>query len=746
VSVDREALRARLRALFVDELDEHVQTMNQGLVALEQGRPPAETEAVVHELFRAAHSLKGAAQSAGIDPLGALLHQLEDALARLRDHSLAPDPWVLSPLFAAADAIAAAGRHLRGGADVSRADLEPVLRDLGRLTSPAAPPAFAAAGDEDRSVSPEGQAVAPPEVVTGGGRAPVERGLPRRDAVVRVPVARLEALLNQAGEVLLAAQQVDAVARGLTDLSATVAAGRRVRSSPGPGTVPGRGTHGPGREAAPGLHESLDRAVRSAAATSRLLSSLSQALADSVRRIRMLPLTDGLDGLERTVRDLARAQRKEARLIVDGGHLEVERPILEATRDAVLHLVRNAVDHGIESPGERSAAGKLPAGTITVSAALAGNGVTIVVSDDGRGFDVGAIRAAAERAGVGAIDGDDGPNLAHLAFAPGVSTAPAVTDLSGRGVGLDAVRSRVEGVGGAVRLDSEAGHGSRVVLALPLALSAVRVLCVSVAGETVALPTGGVRRVLRPAVSDLRPVEGRDVLPLEDRSVPVVPLAEALGFPTQDRSQAAATFVGVVVGAGDEQAILAVDAVLGEQEVVMKPVADGREPVPGILGATILETGRVALILNPATCVRAGLTRTLPSIVPSSSAGRGPSVRRRVLLAEDSLTTRALERSILEAAGYDVIVAVDGAEAWRLLQDHDVDIVVTDVEMPGMDGFALCDAIKRSARFQHVPVVLVTSLGRETDRSRGVEVGADAYIAKSDFEQAVLLDAVERLL
>jgi two-component system chemotaxis sensor kinase CheA len=227
--------------------------------------------------------------------------------------------------------------------------------------------------------------------------------------------------------------------------------------------------------------------------------------------------------------------------------------------------------------------------------------------------------------------------------------------------------------------------------------------------------------------------------------VPVIPLADALGFPAQDQRQPAAKFFGVVVGAGDGEAVLAVDALLGEQEVVMKPVADGREAVSGILGATILETGRVALILNPATCVRAGLTRTLPSIVPSPAASR-PRARRRVLLAEDSLTTRALERSILEAAGYDVTVAVDGAEAWRLLQDHEVDIVITDVEMPRMDGLVLCDAIKRSGRFRHLPVVLVTALGREADRRRGVDVGADAYIAKGDFEQAVLLDAVERLL
>lgn len=741
MAVDREALQARLRALFIDELAENVVVLNRGLVALEQQDTALDTDTLVNEMFRAAHSLKGAAHSAGVNELVLLCHQMEDALSRLRDGTL-PSTRVVEPLLKAVDALDAAGRRMRDGGEAAGADLGRAGRGIAALVGTTLAPTATAhvpatEADPDRSEAPaapsgEGSADEPGPLVAA-----------RRDGNVRVPAERLDALLNQAGELLLACRRVDALAEDLVE--AAGAATRRAGPSAGSVAMVGGSSASSSDDGRAWrvMAERLDGLARGAVDANRQLSALGQGVADSVRHARMMPLAHAYEGLERVVRDLARAGGKDVRLELRGGQVEVDRPILDAVADAVLHLARNAVDHGIEAPDERVAAGKLRSGRVVVDATLVQDGVSVTVADDGRGIDLEALRTAARRRGISTPD--DESLLADVAFVPGVSTSPLITDVSGRGVGLDAVRVRVEAVGGSVGLQSTPGGGCTATLTLPLALSAIRVLLVGAAGEVLALPSSGVSRLLRVEAADLRRLGDRDAILLDGRPVPVLWLCDVLDLPSAGEPMSP-PFTAVLTGTPPNEALLVVDELLSEEEVVMKPLGEGPASVPGVLGATILASGRVALVLNPATCVRTGLARGAPSPVLAPGGPDHPARRPQVLLVEDTITTRALERSILEAAGYEVRVAVDGIEAWQLLEEHGADVVVSDVDMPRMDGVALCEAARRSSRFRDVPFILVTSLASEADRRRGVEAGANAYLVKADFDQAILLDTIERLL
>lgn len=701
MTVDRDALRARLRALFLDELEQHVLVLNRGLVALEQGPAGGDTAVLVNQMFRSAHSLKGAAQAAAVEPVAGLCHALEAALARLRDGRADPGGVPLEPLFEAVDALATAGRQLREEGDVTGLPVTGIVRSLS-ATAGSAPAASATAGSPP-AVERRPHAVAP-ERAEGDRRVqPTPAQSPERSTLtaVRVPAGRLEALLSRAGEMVLACERVHAVAT---------------------------------RSASP-----------EAAAADRLLTSAQRALADAVRQTGMVPFSEACAGLDRVTRDVAHAAGKQASLVVRGGDVEMDRPILDGLREPLLHLVRNAVDHGIEPASERVAAAKQPSGTVTVEASLQGAMVAVAVSDDGRGIDAERVRTAAARRGIGASRGDHGDDVLDLVFAPGVSTAPFVSEVSGRGVGLDAVRAGVEALGGSVGIESRPGAGARVTLLVPVTRSVTRVVLVASGQEVVALPTSGVVRMASASVDDLRVVEGRTMLLSGGRLLPVASLSHALGTDVAEPAPGAPLHVVIVdTQAGD--AVLVVDGLVSEQEAVVKPPPPRLAGLPGVLGATILPTGRVALVVNPATAVRTAMGSARP--LPAPVGAEEPPLRRRVLLVDDTLTTRTLERSILETAGYDVVVAVDGANALEVLeaQGADVDAVVSDVNMPRMDGLALCEAVRSSSRLRHLPVVLVTSLASEEDRRRGVEAGADAYIAKSEFDQSMLLDTLARLL
>lgn len=475
----------------------------------------------------------------------------------------------------------------------------------------------------------------------------------------------------------------------------------------------------------------------------RALNFAASSLDAEVRSARMLPFAEACQGLDRMARDVAVACNREVELLISGSDVELDRSVLERLKDPLRHMVRNAIAHGIEAPDDRRAKGKPATGRIIIAAALRGAHVDVSVSDDGRGFDATTLREQARRRHL--PEPADDRDLIQLIFLPGFSTAKIITDVSGRGVGLDVVKSQIESLHGTIDVESPVGGGARFSLRVPLTLTTLRVLFLRAGEQTFAIAGANVHRLLRVRRSELLSAQGRLVLPFEGRNLAIVSLAETLQVSAAGKSQDCVQ--AVVVAAGEKKLAFMVDELIAEREATVKNLGVRIRRIRNVTGATILPTGEVVLVLNAADLIRSGQKAAgLSGSTQLSEEAAAEMRKKRVLIAEDSLTTRTLEKSILEAAGYEVLAAPDGASAWQLLQEQGADLMVSDIEMPRMDGFTLAQTVRESKRFREMPIILVTSRDSEADKARGIAVGADAYLIKSAFDQRNLLETVKQLL
>lgn len=693
-------LSERLRATFLAELDEQLAAMNSDLLALEARPDDAER---LRSLFRVAHTLKGAARAVGVSSIEEACHALETMLAPARGGAMSLGPAHFQLLFATADALAEAGEHMRAG-ESPGSEIFAGLHEAPE--SPALEPPAAA-----RPAPPAAVVNSPPDQITPAGD-PASRAERTDEKQLRVDQRKLDRLLAVVEQLHIAIDGVAAAGRDLDRVTASASAS-------------GGGT-----------------GVRIASELRRLAQA-GDDVAAATHDLRLRPFADACAALPRVVRDLAQETAKDVRLEIKTGDVHADRAVVDGLREALLHLVRNAVDHGVERPAERIAGGKSPQATVEIAARVVGGHVCVSVSDDGAGLDLPAIRASMERAGR-AVPGNDDAVIAAM-FESGVSTRERVTAISGRGVGLDLVREAVDRVRGSVDVEFREGRGTTFTLRAPLTLITVRALMARVGGQVVAIPTANVERVARVSPADIRRAEGADVVLLRGNGaepVRIVSLAGVLGPPLADRQVADVTDV-VVMTAQSRRVAVTVDDFLREDEIVLRPHGLPGAKTPHLSGVAILPGGRIALVINPQSVVTAALGGRGAGLARAAADTAGPA---RILVADDSITTRTLEQSVLSGAGYLVTTAVDGAAAWASLQEQQYDLVVTDVEMPGMDGFALCRAIRASAQHKHLPVVLVTALEKEEDRMRGLEAGADAYLGKSSFDQRTLLEAVKQLL
>jgi two-component system chemotaxis sensor kinase CheA len=733
--MNKAALIESLMSTFVEEVAEHVRSFNSDLLALEGGQGDA--AALLQSLFRTAHNLKGASRAVDVDVIESACHGLEDVLARARDGERPLDAQAFRVLFATADAIQDAGARLQQNQSLAGSPLtELASRLAASVPDDPRPPA----AGSPAPVPPVPNA-APPTVT------PPEPGpQDRRDVdTLRVSASKLDTVLNRSGELLLAVRQIERRRdewTALADAGAAMAADfRRLKA-----LLP---TESPEDRAAfenvgagiDKLKDGLERIVAESTTGNRGLIRTAGDLDSGVRSLRMVPFAEAAQGLERAVRDLALAAGKEVVVKLVGQEVELDRAVAERLRDPLLHLVRNAVDHGIEAPGERTAAGKPAAGVITVSAALKGAQVEIAIADDGRGLDRGRIREAARAKGL--PEPAEDRELLALVFRPGFTTARALTTVSGRGVGLDVVKSQVNTLHGTVALESVTGAGTTFTLTVPLTVTLIRAVLVEAAGRTFAVATTQVMSLRRLIPKEVRNVGGREMLATIHGLLPLVSVAEALGLAAPRRDRGQGGFV-VLVEAGTSRVAFVVDGLLAEQDLVVTGLGRRLRRVPNVAGCALLEDGGIALILSAAELAESALQAPAGRLLIPSAAPQ--AVRRRLLVADDSVTTRTLEKAILEEAGYEVRLAADGHQAWRILQKEPIDLVVADVEMPGMDGFTLVETLRHSTVLPRIPVILVTSLSTDKDKARGLEVGADAYIVKSGFDSSGLLEAVGQLL
>jgi len=768
--VDKDTFIKRLMPTFLGELEEYVSALNRDLLALEKEADSGKRAELLQTLFRTAHSLKGASRSVSVDPIERACHQLEDILEAARDGIIALGPEHYALFFATADAIEEAGMRLREQQDLGNAPLTAVLP---RLEAAAAGETgwavdggrWTASGDAAEThhqgpALPESEPVPAVTPLTESESAPTtQRPAPAGDSgTVRVAAEKLDAFLARDGELLVARRRVQARVAEVVALRESV--GRWVKQWREAEKPLGKWLENNDRDGRPTrrvadtvggtgerlrqLEKDLEQLVRDMKGDHRMLKQAADGLDDELRRVRMLPFADACQGLDRTVRDLAHAAGKDVDLVIEGGTVELDRSILEGLKDPLRHLVRNAVDHGAEPPDERRRAGKPPRARLTVTAVFRGAHVEVGVADDGRGLDLEGLRQQLHRRGL--PEPADERELARAIFLPGLSTSRLITDVSGRGVGLDVVKSRVEGLHGTVDVTFTPGKGTRFALAVPLTLTTLRALLVEAGGQPFALAGTNVQKLVRVGPEDLVSVAGREMLRLGDAPLPVAGLAEALGLRPRAPAVPSARRPAVIVAAGEKRMAFVVDEFLAEQEIVIKNLGARVRRVRQISGATILPSGRIALVLNVANLIRAALGRTPAAGIAAAPAGPAVRARRRLLVADDSVTTRTLEKSILEAAGYEVVTAADGAAAWQLLHERGADLLVSDVEMPRMDGFALAEAVRASKRFAQLPIVLVTARESEADKARGAAVGADAYLVKSAFDQKNLLETIAQLL
>ena len=746
--MDREALKRQLVATFTVELKEHAAALNKGLLELEKGLPENERDELLKALFRSAHSIKGSGRAVELKDISTVAHKMEDVLGALQKGELPPSPQLVDRLLRATDLLTEAMRlHLEGGA-VSFEAKKTVMNELdealrGELKESGRP--------QETRKSPKGDAVAP------------QKGIPRdlAEDTIRVKTEKLDALMAGMGELLVARMRMEERLGVLKSVRSVLNDWEKVwrKSRPRKRIIERRMKGDP--ELTPlfdffSLNENhivnvartINRLSELLEGDYRHLTLLTDDMQDGVRRVRMVPISTLFDLFPRMIRDIGRENGKEVRLVLRGVETEIDRQVLEGLKDPLTHLLRNAIDHGIEAPHERLRKGKVREGTIELKATQSGNHIVLEVADDGAGINLTSVRRAAVKNNL--IGSADVENLSRedaidLVFQSGLSTHVTVTDISGRGVGMDVVREQLERLHGQIKTQTEEDKGTSFTLVLPLTLATSQVLMLKVAGETVAVPNTTVERILQFNPDDVRRMEGKPAVRIDGRALPLISLAEILELPIGEMTEHEEKKIRVVVlGAVEKRLAFRVDEFLGAQEVVVKNLGPQLQRVRNISGATILGTGQVVMILNAGSIINSA--QGLRGSLLLSKIRATEKVVKKVLVVDDSITTRTLERNILENAGYRVSQASDGIEGWNKMQEEPFDAVVFDIQMPRMDGFQLTEKVRRDKRFEHLPIVLVTSLASPEDKLKGMEAGADVYITKGDFDQQELLQTMERLI
>ncbi len=747
-----DALLRELLATFQAEAVEHLQTLNQALLQLERLPEEAQRQKLLQDAFRAAHSLKGAARAVSLQEIEALSHAMESVLQAARDANLALDASTCDVLYDSLDAIQALLDGKTVALDAIREKLAAAGGGAARTAGiPAArTPPVAAPDIPPPAPAVDSAADASPEIETPHT---VARIAASAEETIRVSVDKLDNLMAQAGELLVSRISAEQRLAEMRDLRQHVEAWPRTWRE-----IKALLPH-VGGDIGLYLNELLERHYAHLQDLSRDIELLDRAinhdasrlgmvanqLQDEVRRVRMVPFQQIVLPLERAVRDAAHSEGKQAKLVVEGSDVELDKKILEMLKDPLLHLLRNAVGHGIEAPPQRAAAGKPAEGLVSIAVQPRGSEIRITVADDGRGFDLDGLRATSARYGGPRLDENAGAEeVIALAFLPGMSTASKVTAMSGRGVGLDVVRQQLESLQGRVEVTSETGAGTTFCLTVPSSLMMTRGLIVRVGRRQFVVPLLAVQKILPP--HDIVNVEGQPMLMVDGAPLPLVTLATVLSLPAGTADDDPEKALAIVLGVAELRIAVLVDDVLTEQELAVKTLGKPLQRVRNVTGAALMGDGKPVIVLNPADLVKSARGSSAPAYFLHRGELQDAGPPAHILVVDDSITTRTLEKNILEAAGYLVTIATDGLEAVKRLQETAIDLVVSDVQMPVMDGIELTSHLRETDAHMDLPIILVTSLESHEDRERGMLAGANAYIVKRGFDQAELLATIQQYL
>ncbi|MEG8235897.1 hybrid sensor histidine kinase/response regulator [Pseudomonas orientalis] len=744
---------ASLLELFSLEADAQTQVLSAGLLALERNPTQADQ---LEACMRAAHSLKGAARIVGVDAGVSVAHVMEDCLVSAQEARLYLQPEHIDALLQGTDLLM---RIATPGNNVGAADIQAYVALMERLLDPSQPSAMVAPKPEPAPM-PVIEAPAPePEPAPAVISEPPRQGKRMTEGgerVLRVTAERLNSLLDLSSKSLVETQRLKPYLASLQRLKRLQSNSLRALD-----TLEGHlkviDLNLEAQEALADTRRLLSEAQALLAQKNAELDEYgwqagqrAQVLYDTALACRMRPFADVLAGQVRMVRDLGRSLGKQVRLEIEGEKTQVDRDVLEKLEAPLTHLLRNAVDHGIEMPEQRLLAGKPAEGLIRLRASHQAGLLVLELSDDGNGVDLERLRGTIVDRHLSPVETAlrlSEEELLTFLFLPGFSLRDKVTEVSGRGVGLDAVQHMVRQLRGAVVLEQTAGQGSRFHLEVPLTLSVVRSLVVEVGEEAYAFPLAHIERMCDLAPEDIVQLEGRQHFWHEGRHVGLVAASQLLQRPPGQTP--ADTLKVVVIRERDAVYGIAVERFIGERTLVVLPLDDRLGKVQDISAGALLDDGSVVLIVDVEDMLRSVdkllNTGRLERIARrTQQATEAP--RKRVLVVDDSLTVRELQRKLLLNRGYEVAVAVDGMDGWNALRSEDFDLLITDIDMPRMDGIELVTLLRRDSRLQSLPVMVVSYKDREEDRRRGLDAGADYYLAKASFHDDALLDAVVELI
>ncbi|MDO8463677.1 MAG: hybrid sensor histidine kinase/response regulator [Gallionella sp.] len=732
--------KSKYIARFATEAVEHLEKMNEAILALEKN---AADQEMMNLVFRAAHTIKGSSRMLGLALIGELAHKLEDALEALKNGTVGSG--FFDVVFRTLDMISAMVEQVKAGGENTQ-DMTGILDELQRVAKGEAVDGKAdgQAPDALREVSSVGDGQAAHEtdnrVCPAVQQEPVQPAIKtKRVEAVRVDTYKLDEATKLVGEMVSNQSRLKQNLSSLEALRRESAMNLDMVSNMGGGV-----NFADVVELSQRINATLRQAVLYYKNDLAYQSLLTGELLEKVTSMRMLPISTTLDTFHRYARDISASCGKKVELIAEGGETELDKTIIEKIGDPLLHMIRNSIDHGMESPEERKRAGKPEVGTIRISSGYDGSVAYINVSDDGGGIHIDKVKEKALQKKLydkETLDAMPSSEILNLIFRPGFSTSSFITDISGRGVGMDVVKDTIVGqLKGSVHVQTEAGKGTTFHIKLPLTLAIMRVFLVTAGDALIGLMVNSIVEVLKIKRSEIIDVVDKKAIRLREKLLPVVELRSILSLPDDAAGQDATV---VMLSYGEEMLGVVVDSLISEEGMEIKPLPRHMKNSGLVSGVSVAGKNDIVVVLNTSKVF------AMAKDVKTSIAARVMESARKavhILVVDDSVNTREIERSILESYGYHVDVATDGLDGYEKSQGFQYDLIVTDVEMPRMDGFSLTEKLRKDAAYKHTPIVIVSSRDKEDDKRRGMQAGANAYIVKGSFDQSNLLSTIQTLV
>ena len=789
--------KSKFTKRFVDDCREYIIKINNWLLCLE--KTPDNSEAM-NEVFRSVHSIKGASNMLKYQSLAEISHKLEDALDSLRKERIKHSKSLSDLLFKGTDIIeeiveliadgkndtieieeickelemAAQGKTLEisklntdalipidaksENVDTKQeAVAEPVdiLKDL-ELTSPKiSKPANNRIGPDDRNndiLLPEKKQLQDKDIGEKSSSRNKKNQAAKSagqkiDETIRISGIKLDDTIKLMEEMVSLQSKTK---QRLSDFNELIKLSNKNMEFINHNVSNSNFSSNNGHKdeiihTAQLLHQKLKQQMTNNREDVNLQELLTGQLQEKALRMRMMPISSVFDTFSRPIRDIAVTFGKKVNLIIKGEETELDKKMIEEIADPLMHMLRNSIDHGIEMPDERLKVEKPETGTINLTASYEGGNVLIEISDDGRGVSIEGIKKKAlQRKLISEekLTKMSESEIIDLIFVPGLSTSPIITDISGRGVGMDVVKNNIVGqLNGSIQTRTKEGEGSTFLIKLPLTLGIMRVVIFVISDMIFAISENSISEILRIPETELIDVVNRKAIRLREQIIPAVELQSLLKLPGR-RKRTKGELLILVVFMGNEQLGLIVDSIIGNEDMVIKPLPTHMQNIQWVSGVTISGKNEVVCILHVSSIINAANEMKVERRF--DQAGEKKAIH--ILLAEDSLSTREIEQSILESYGYKVETAVDGQEALEKAKKYKYDVVVTDIEMPRLDGFSLTEKLRKESDYEHTPVIIVSSLNKEEDKKRGIRVGADAYIVKGAFDQSNLLETIQNLI